>query len=75
MRTFSTGSRPACGRPPAAAVLGRQRPDGDRRTGLTQRPQLVAQCAVIIDWSTGSEPGFIESHDQPYRGLRSGPDS
>jgi hypothetical protein len=28
VRSFSTSSRPACGRPPAAAALGRQRADG-----------------------------------------------
>jgi hypothetical protein len=27
-RSFSTNSRPACGRPPPAAVLGRQTIDG-----------------------------------------------
>jgi hypothetical protein len=29
VRTFSTNSRPACGRPPAAAILGRQDPTAD----------------------------------------------
>jgi len=39
VRTFSTGSRPACGRPPPAAVLGRQRHHG---TGVPASPYARA---------------------------------
>ena len=42
VRSFSTSSRPACGRPPAAAVLGRQHHTGNRGMGLTQHSGLVA---------------------------------
>jgi hypothetical protein len=36
VRTFSTNSRP-CGRPPPAAVLGRQRDDGNRERSISFR--------------------------------------
>jgi hypothetical protein len=44
VRSFSTSSRPACGRP--AAALGRQPPDGHRRTSLTLRSRPAATDAL-----------------------------
>jgi hypothetical protein len=61
-------SRPACGRPPAAAVLGRQRNDGNRGAGLTlppSEPQQSQDAVFLLRLMAGyTLSAVIETYDK-----------